>query len=648
MKLTNRVKTNQFIRITDLHISVKHTALTLALLLTLIGCSDSSTISTIAPPQFVPEVTYPFIDDNILYEFDPTLNDDNLDNTGTSKSTQLVGSANELIISIDTDQSTFKEDEEGNIYQAHSALPEYVAFTQENSLFLYDLETRYTHLLYDFTAASNPNNDPENDPETICDLQKSVTVDEESFNQNEILFKDELLVYVQASSSGDCTQTTLNAFYAIKITESATDTFEIRQLVSSTDSDDNQITTIQRITHPIIYGTKTTTEEALMYAGQPIFNSDIDKFGYLGIDSRSLELKFFLTDIEDLSKSILWRIQSDDFDLQASFQQEYGANSIATVIPSKNRLPSHHLFYDSIMLEHGWDIVKLDLEHIFDDDHNLERTNSVEAPLFSRDDSIFTEYKPLEVTFSPGSDDFIFSENERIYIVADNTASISTLSIPQPPSPLISSSLEYVGGNVVVKKQFTDIYSSLTALNTINVEGTLIPFNTNIKLAITIDEYNVLIANIENKDDKTWQSLAYNNSLAIADDLQRSLLVPHIDSREYSGPSTSILLLQENDTTDSTFSALGKPSVSCYLSNIEAYCPPGQVFGIIDKDITGSTESSFTSLSDDYGIATLSYINNNQTTVSRFYYDPIDTNPNDNSANNDDQNIPVVLLQELR
>ena len=648
MKLTNRAKINQFIRIADLHIAVRHTALTLALLLTLIGCSDSSTISTIAPPQFVPEVSHPFIDDNILYEFDPTLNDDILNNTGTPKSTQLVGNSNELIISIDTDQSLPEEDEEGNIYQAHNALPEYVAFTQENILFLYDLETRYTHLLYDFTAASNPNNDPENDPETICDLQKSITVDEDSFNQNKILFKDERLVYVQTSSSEDCTQTTLNAFYAIKITESATDTFEIRQLVSSTDNDGNQIAIIQRITHPILYGAKTTTEEALMYAGQPIFNSDIDKFGYLGIDSRSLELKFFLTDIEDLSKSILWRIQSDDFDLQANFQQEYGANSIATIIPSKNRLPSHHLFYDSIMLEHGWDIVKLDLDHIFDDDRNVERDNSVENPIFSRDDSIFAEYKPLEVALSPTiDDDFIFSENDRVYIVS-GAALKSTLLIPQPSPPLLSSSLEYVNGRVVVKKQFTNVYSSMTALDSRNIENTLAPYNTNTKLALTIDSHPMLVANIEDKDDKTWQSQVYGSGLSLTDDLQQSLLAPHIDSREYSGQTTSIVLMHENDTTDSTFSALGQPSVSCYLSNVEAYCPSGQVFGIIDKDITGSTENSFISLSDDYGIATLSYINNDQATVSRFYFDPIDTNPDESSTNNDNQNIPLTPLQELR
>lgn len=183
------------------------------------ACSESEKEAT-PLPEIVSAVHFPYVQDSSLYSFDPV----------SGESTKLFHSDTGLILALDTDIGTKDtiEDENGvetNITN-HSATAEYVVYAQKQTLHLYDLHTQYDHTVYSFKTDPF---DASLDESYICDIQKAVTLDEESRLARRVLLKDELKVYVQTSTLEDCSEPLAGFnYWQINLKES-NETFTIRR-----------------------------------------------------------------------------------------------------------------------------------------------------------------------------------------------------------------------------------------------------------------------------------------------------------------------------------------------------------------------------------------------------------------------------------
>jgi len=184
----------------------------------LTACSDSSTPESSSIP-IIEKALFPFIQNYTLYNFNPE--------TGSKE--KLAESNRSLMIGLDIDQSEeITEEEDGSTKStlSHTALPEYVVYVKDQTLRLYDVFTRYDHLLTNFADPSE-----QNDGEFICDLRPAITIDKEHLDVKEILFKNEESVYIKTSTIETCTGDPSSfRYFEIKIEDSFTETFEIRRI----------------------------------------------------------------------------------------------------------------------------------------------------------------------------------------------------------------------------------------------------------------------------------------------------------------------------------------------------------------------------------------------------------------------------------
>lgn len=576
------------------------------------ACGDSNTISTLSTPELVRAVRTPLILNNQLFELE----------TDNSEPTRLINAEHGLMISLDVDQSTSATSNTDVNFQSHSLLPEYIAYTKDHSLWLYDLLTRREHLLFDFLDDRNINGE-----EYICDIQKSITVDIQSFEQNEILFKDEQFIYVKASQLPDCSNQSNFRYYQIHIEESATEEYKITQEVRNRDTDDNIISKIETNSFPILFGSKQDAEEALMYSGIPVVRLDTENFGHLGIDSTTNELKFFLSNIEnDNNKQLLWSLQSEQFSQQAKIQQTFNAQSIASVEPDRNRKPSPHYFYDSILLGHGWNLVRFSLQDIFDDDRSNERQQQIETPLFQRTYDIDDDFFALKLHSSPTSDDIAFLDGDSIFSFSGINAEPLELSLANNNDSQ-NIDITFSNSGVAYVRQFDDMQESISTLDEANIERTLVLRNDNRKQLFTVKNSSAHFANLEDVDNHSWQVRTYDSIYRTVQDLPDSLLAPLVDLRSFPAPSESTIILQAQPEgiPQMQASAITNPAIVCF-QQVNISCPSDHQLGSLQALVTNSADNRFTAISDDFGLANLDVIENGETINRYFYFDPIDTN----------------------
>ena len=191
------------------------TMLASTFLATISGCSEST--KEAAPlPELISPVNFPYIESNSLYSFNPE----------TGESVKIFTSAKELIVALDTDESTKSTDDDNNtLIFNHSAKAEYFAYATLQTLHIFDINTGIDHQLYDFTKdimLDPASNEFVISPESyICDIQKIVTWDKESRLAKRVLYKDELSLYVKTSTNEECLDTeTPFSYWQINIEES--------------------------------------------------------------------------------------------------------------------------------------------------------------------------------------------------------------------------------------------------------------------------------------------------------------------------------------------------------------------------------------------------------------------------------------------
>ena len=178
------------------------------------ACADSNTTET-PPIPITEEALFPFIQDHTLYNFDPE----------TGEKEKLAESNKFMMIPLDTDQSIIEQNEDNISSLEHTPLPEYVVYVQDQTLRVYDLYTRYDHLLIDVSASSDQEGN-----EFICQLKNIRTADIESLNDSKLLIKDERGVYIKTSTEENCNEDTSSfQYYEIEIADSYTETFDIRR-----------------------------------------------------------------------------------------------------------------------------------------------------------------------------------------------------------------------------------------------------------------------------------------------------------------------------------------------------------------------------------------------------------------------------------
>jgi len=205
----------------NLTISLTNLLISGLFVLCLTACSESKT-PTETLPDIVERASFPYFKNFTLFNFNPL----------NGEAEKLVSSNKSLMITLDTDSSdtettTNEDDESSQESITHSPLPEYVVYVNDQSLYLYDFETRYVHTLLAFEADENNAIDS-----YICDLKKVITLDEIARKDNKILYKDEKKVYIKTSQLDDCSGDAASFTYLqVNIEESPTETFEVRRTV---------------------------------------------------------------------------------------------------------------------------------------------------------------------------------------------------------------------------------------------------------------------------------------------------------------------------------------------------------------------------------------------------------------------------------
>lgn len=283
----------------------------------------------------------------------------------------------------------------------------------------------------------------------------------------------------------------------------------------------NQETLIEE--HPILIGHKSNVSEALMYSGKPIIDTDNKQFGYMGFETRTsedrlecegsddsaIQLVFFLGDLENSIKRRLWCMQHDGFDTRPSIEQSN--QDLNTLLSALSNRDNFRIFDSLILLEFDWNLVGLELDHIFDDDRNTEREASFTNPILKR--SMTEEYTGIRI-LSLQEDLLIVEDSGLSYQLDIDSSTIETvdLSLSPPSTPPIRdfsnnnlSDIAYklTTGKLLSAKSFsgTDpVEQSLTSTEiSSGVETSLIERSTRLLELIMTDNNKLLVTTSNNE-----------------------------------------------------------------------------------------------------------------------------------------------------
>jgi hypothetical protein len=441
----------------------------LATFCALTACSDSSTPES-APTPLTEEAFFPFIQNNTLYNFNP--------DTGSKE--KLAESNKSLMIGLDIDQSeqiTITDDDTTTTQLNQTTLPEYVVYVEDQTLRLYDLHTRYDHLLTNFTATSE-----QNDGAFICDLRPSITVDKEHLDKKEIFFKNDASVYIKTSTIETCIGDPLSfSYFEIKIEDSFTETFEIRRTTlqkhehfhihqhEHDDDDDHQNDTFPEELHSHSHGLNVTDpknhkhkhehEHDFRYIimNDHKFNDDPntspDKVHsntanhltetkthpvLVGkkhvVDSALMYAGNPIVDLNNKRFGYLGFNNSDPDLTEASYRffenRDNGVDKIEiwkmtssdfSIQPEDYWGYIDRSFSDAVMVEFNWKLVKWDLEDLFDDDKDTERQSNIDSPLFSRSHAPEDRLNRARYSINKTSDSIVILDTLDVVIFDEDT-----------------------------------------------------------------------------------------------------------------------------------------------------------------------------------------------------------------------------------
>ena len=571
------------------------------------ACSDSATDDNINDPPLVFPVTAPFVFDGALYEYRKDLQQAN----------KLVEFGSGAATFLDTDVSKEISDYLEQNFLFSDATPDHFAFQSENSVKLFQFETKRVHNIYDFASDDNPNGQ-----EQLCALRPVTRFDEEPFNAETLILKEEPSVYARAVAVGeDCNDMSASRYYKLLITESS-ELFAITQEVEREISGQIEKVTV-RVSFPVLTGAKRIASEALMNAAAPIKSTDrfSDEFGYLGYDSEG-SLQLYVANNESFEEiDRLWSLEHPDFSLQAT--ENFNREQIVSPFPSEYRNPSLDISNDKVYLGAGWSLSSFTLNSIFDVADQAERNTQLNNTLVSRSMPLPAEFSSFDLRTTQTNIRF-FNDTSLVDI---DTSLDNVNHTTVGAADIEGLELGLANQLPVILKTFDNDDSSFVTVQT-SIEQTLrIRSDDQTRLLFNEeDQYSVL--NTEDGMNGSWQGTVYQ--FATVTTAQNDLLfVNIIDERSYfghdEGPTDRVAVLYaENQNNPSTVSALSNPSLFSALTS--EFPPLGDKIASLNALVTDSPENKVRILSDDYGYAQLAVVNeNNEVELALFYFDPVDT-----------------------
>jgi hypothetical protein len=414
--------------------------LAIALTATLIGCTDSNKPVQELPP-LVERLQFQYINNNTLYEFFPDTGESEAvealfasqvgDTSTPSLASHTVSSPDGHIIYLDTDVAEEVEDEETGVDRlSHTLLPEFVAYTQDSTLFLFDLSTRRSHPISTYSNEDGSNS-------SICDIRSSTALDEENRLIGQILYKNLMKVYVKTAPE-QCSEGPYS-YFLVDLVENTSNTYDIRRsslkehnhisahahdhegthehnhAYETGEIDENgfpfdpnnhahshihthgydygpleehlylsksELDEVHSATEniEIIYETNNSwvgrsvkTAESEMYAGYPIMKSDPDEIGYLGFNSVDNSYSFYQLVPENDQRSLLYTFSLNDIDNP----------SLDTSTARDTQADWFTYINNAILFRHGDALIKLPMLALFDDDQTEERIKQFTNPVYT-------------------------------------------------------------------------------------------------------------------------------------------------------------------------------------------------------------------------------------------------------------------------
>lgn len=361
-------------------------------------------------------------------------------------------------------------------YNQQTELPEFVIYTQDQQVILYDFSTRHHHSLIDFTAPEDLNTPTG----VICDLRKVITMDKTASEESKIVIKEEFSAYIVISDNSDCT--TPSDFLKLEISASRKekDTITVNKtyLVENADNTDGEndntttratqeidpepqqwlLTYAKEVFSELIYkeDPETDTEKeklrekvakklapkttikthtfkkylakavpvnpALAYADMPIIDRATLRMGYLGFDTTTSTLRFFEHNRTNRRNTQVWELDVSEHITGAPMLPVN--NSIQNkLLASENKPYRYYASSEFVLIELGWNIFKFSYEDLFDDDRQEERESILATPYLERLHESSDVFVPasLDVNYDSGSFVFYDMRNTLYYINQGNT-----------------------------------------------------------------------------------------------------------------------------------------------------------------------------------------------------------------------------------
>ena len=344
--------------------------------------------------------------------------------------------------------------------------------------------------------------------------------------------------------------------------------------------------------HPVLIGHKSYVSEALMYSGKPVVDTENKQFGYMGFETRSnedrldcegsdvseIQLVFFLGNIEDSKKRRLWCVQHEGFDTRPRSTE--ANQDLQTLVSLLIKRDNFRILDSNIFLEFDWNLVKLEFDHIFDDDKNIERAASFSTPILKR--SATTEYTDIN----------ILSFDHNLLTVEDNglgyelnvgspTTETINLILAQPIRDFSNDNLSKVeyrqlSSNLLSLKSFSGTdpaEQSLTSTRiSSGVETNLLERSANLLELIMFEDNNLLVTTISEEIPDVSSYVFTENASQKFENSRLSLLR---DLRKIapsgiiiSDPEVpAILYTNEADSNDNNLSYLRSPSMHFFDPN---------------------------------------------------------------------------------
>lgn len=599
--------------------------LTLFAALFLSGCSDSEPLGNFSDPNVVTPVKYPFISEGVVYEYDPA----------RQRTSQVLSLSDKIFTLLDTDitSSTLGPDpEETNVtvddfkdFRLRNPLPNFIAYIEESTLWLYELEYRHTHEIYNFDSDSNISG-----RENVCNIEQFTIADDLSLEQGKLNLIDDMVIHVEAVPAGeDCSDPSQRTYYAIKLLPNPDQEFRIRQ-----PSEDDNSGAFVNVIYPALYGEKTLSTESLMYSGIPIVDIPNLLSVHIGISRRDNTLNAYLTNIEQDETTPLWTLQGTDFSDFA--EQRILANSeqkLTTLVNRIHRGQPYLRTFGSYIFSHDNNFFALDKDSVFDDDRNVVRLNALNSPFISLDPAETFRYDDI-YQITENAEAFFALTNE-VKIVIDDSQSMQTRDLNITEPGVQEKSPFYIEQGVGIIKEFIDGDTSIVSLSTGNVEQTIWPKSD--QFIFNYDKIPGAPLNISfvNETSNSWETI-FNSGLtqitASTKVTTQTIPVPFYDYRSYVNhddefsQGLSLALFNSPATLIGQPPALAPSSLYLYNASNDAIESRGEKITEFPGYLFPSDFNAIYVFNDEFGLATLE-----STDGSRLYFfDPA------NKADNDD------------